>query len=165
VISSLNECQKGTSFNSCGSPFTTSYVISSLSCRVERMVLLILSWVPPNSALQCSGGRNLNFLAVRTPCSLWQGSFWNCSMPFGVFPFVHCGVNRCNFSHVIMGYLLIITRIAEQTGNILSLSLPAVPSKVPSTECSLLACWHNSELSQIVLHSSRRLPLSTMRLL
>jgi hypothetical protein len=37
-----------------------------------------------------------------------------------------------------MGYLLMIARIAEET-NVLSLSLPAVLSKVLGTESSLLA--------------------------
>jgi len=161
MISSLHECHERTGFNSFGSPFTASYVIVNFSSRVERMVSWILSWVPPNSALQCSGARHFSFLAVRMLCSLWRGSFWNCSTPFGVFASVHCGVNQCNFSHVIMGYLLMIARIAEET-NILSISLPAVPSKVLGTESSLLVCWCKSEPSHIVLNSSRLLPLSRL---
>jgi len=62
-----------------------------------------------------------------------------------------------------MGYLVMIARIAEET-NVLSVSLPAVPSKVLGTESSLLACWCKSEPSHIVLNSSRLLPLSRMGL-
>jgi hypothetical protein len=56
-----------------------------------------------------------------------------------------------------------IARIAEED-NILSLSLPAVLSKVLGTESSLLACWCKSEPSHIGLNSSRLLLLSRMSL-
>jgi hypothetical protein len=62
-----------------------------------------------------------------------------------------------------MGYLLMIARIAEET-NILSLSLPAVPSMVFGTKSSLLDCWCKSEPSYIVLKSSRLLPWLRMGL-
>jgi hypothetical protein len=42
-----------------------------------------------------------------------------------------------------------VARIAAET-NILSLSRPAVPSKVLGSKSGLLACCRESELSQIV---------------
>jgi len=140
MISSLDEYHKRTSFSSFGWPYMASYVISTISSRVERMVSQIVPWVPPHSALQCSGARHLRFPAVRMLCNLWRGSFWHCSIPFGVIASVHCCLNQCNSSHIIMGYLLMIATIAEET-NVLNWSLAAVHSKVLGTESSLLACW------------------------
>jgi len=60
-----------------------------------------------------------------------------------------------------MGYLLMIARVAEET-NVLSLSLPAVPSKDLDTGSGLVACWCKSQPFHIVLNFSRLLLLSRM---